>query len=74
MQSNEKSTRVLAEAQQAESFGTNILTLLAKGHGIDQILLTAGEYLAEEENPTLASANAYLHNWARHDGSWAVTL
>lgn len=74
MQSNEKSTVVLATAQQAESLGTNILTLLTKGHSIDQIFLTAGEYLAEEEAPTLSSANEYLLNWARHDGSWAINL
>lgn len=74
MQTPQQSTNVLATAQQAESLGTNILTLLQKGYNIADIFNTAGEYLAEEESPTLSSANAYLLNWARHDGSWAIDL
>lgn len=74
MHSPQQSTAVLAEAQQAESLGTNILTLLHKGHGIDAIFQTAGEFLADSEQPTLAEANEYLLNWARNDGSWAINL
>lgn len=73
MQTLQASTAVLAEAQQAESIGTNILTLIHKGHSVADIFSVTAEFLADSEAPTLSEANEYLLNWARN-GSWAITL
>lgn len=56
---------IVARAQQAESLGTNIQTLVDKGVSIAEIFSVAGEFLSDSDAPDIAEANVYLLNWAR---------